>query len=365
VGLEIEFEYDDGQDGSWSAEAEAPPARDWLSWGRSSGSSAGNPLIVHLGIALAAFALGAASMAGYLSGRSGVADRSIAVLHLAPVDSFTMRALPAPQPQSPDQALDTPWANTFDQDVTLSLINDGAAPVTILGAGLSSLEFDVTQLVPASSAPTAPGGVSTLRGRAHVVCGDFAPGRTATVAKVRAQTADGVTRQETLMVDRFSEIAEVAVCDRAPTPQIVRSTTFSPAPAIPPNQTHPPSNPTTYVAQVTATNRAPFPLRMSLPETAVQSWADGAGLALSAAGDTIIPPSSTGTIAISVSVTDCPTAQAAASGGYDYDLLTFSDARDAVGAPYVRPFIQNAPITDLSAIMNYCLQKNTGPGGIR
>jgi hypothetical protein len=144
----------------------------------------------------------------------------------------------------------------------------------------------------------------------------------------------------------------------------VRSTIFSPAPATPPSQArNPGGNPATYTADITATNRAPFPLRMSLPETAVQSWAGGAGLALSAAGDIIIPPNSTGTIAISVSVTDCPTAQAAATGGYDYDLLSFSDARDAVGAPYVRQFIQNAPITDLDAIMSYCLKKNTGPGG--
>ena len=368
MGLEIEFEYDDSPDGTWSPVVEAPPARELLSRGQITGSPSGNPLIVHFGIALAALALGAASMAGYLVGRTAANNRTVTILHLAPTNSFTVQPLPLPPAQttqSPDQLLAAPWTNAFDRDVSLSVINDGPEPVTVLGATISSLDFDVTQLIPASTAPTASGGVSLLRGRASVVCGDFPAGRTATIANLLTRTADGTVRRETLMVDRFSGVVEQAVCARMPAPQIVRSTTFAPAPPPAPVSSRPhspPANPTTYVVNVVASNRAPFPLRMSLPQSAAQSWA-GAGLLLSTPSDIVIPPGATRTITISAAVTDCPAAQAAATGGYNYDALDFSDARDPVSSGLVRLINQDAPLTDLDAIMKYCLTRNTGPGG--
>ena len=365
MGLEIEFEYADSPDEVWSAER-TRPAREWLSRSWTAGSLLGNPLIVHLGIALAALALGAASTAGFLIGRTAAHDRSVTLLHLAPVDAFVVPALPAPTTpnQSPDQLLATPWTNVADQDVSLALINDGPDPVTMLGATISSLDFDVTDLTPASTAPTAPGGVSTLRGRAHFVCGDYPADRIATVANLRARTADGLIHRETLEVDRFSEIAEQSVCARIPTPQIIRSTTFSPAPPSTPSKIDglPDISPV-YVAKITASNRASFPLRMDLPQSAIQSWA-GAGLDLTASGDTIIQPHGTGTIAISVSISDCPSAVAAASGAFSYDLLAFSDGRDPVGYAQLRSIDQTIPITDASAIMTHCLAHGATPGGV-
>ncbi len=354
MGLEIEFEYDDTEDGVWSPAREPRRLRAWLSRRRTAGSRAGNPFIVHAGIALAAVALGAASMAGFLHGRTVVNNRAVSLLHLAPVNAFVVQPLPTPpaQPVSIDQMLATPWTNTFDQDVSLSVINDGPDPVTVLGATLSALEFQATELTPASAAPTAPGGVSLLRGRAHFVCGDFPPDRVATVARLRVRTVDGTIRQETLTVDRYSQIAERTICTQMPTPQVVRSTTFASS-----------GESGVYVAEITAANRAPFPLRMALPQSAVQSWTGDGGLYLSAPGDTIIPAHGTGTIAITVKVTDCPTAQQVASDGFTYDTLAFSDARDAPDSPRARMTEQAVPIADLNAIMAYCLANGPALGG--
>ena len=354
MGLEIEFEYDDTQDGMWSPVREPGRLRTWLSRRPAARWPAGNPLIVHVGIALAAVVLGAASMAGFLHGRTAVDNRGIAHLHLAPVNPFVVQSLPTPpDTQSVGQFLATPWTNTFDQDISLSVINDGPDPVTMLGATASAMDFPTTELTPVGPAPTAPGSVSLLRGRAHFVCGDYPPNRTATVAQLRVRTADGVIRPETLVVDHYSQIAERAVCARMPAPQIVQSTTFSE-----------PRESGVYIAEVTVINRAPFPLRMSLPQSAEESWTSGAGLYLSAPGDTIIPPRGTGAIAIAVKVTECPLAQEAASNAYAYDTLAFTDARDATGAPQARMIDEAAvPLADLDSVMTYCVSNGAIPAG--
>lgn len=372
MGLEIEIEYDDTTDGVWSPATEAaPPLRGRLNRRRISGLQPGNPLIVQLGIALTAFALGAASVAGFRVGRTDAGNRTVALLHLAPVDSFVVQALPTLPPldtpsQNAEQLLATPWTNTFDRDVSLSVINDGADPVTVLGAAVSALEFPATELTPASTAPTPPGGVSLLRGRAHFVCGDFPADRTQTVAQLSARSADGAIHREELVVDHFNDVAEQAVCARMPTPQVIRSTTFVPVPAPPPPPGPPGTTnpPVIYTAEITASNRAPFPLRMSLPQAAIQSWTGGGGLLLAATGDTIIPPHGTGTIDISVTVADCPTAQQAAADGFQYDTLDFSDGRDPAGYAPARLINQQVPIADSAAIMNYCLARSSTPGTI-
>lgn len=365
MGLEIEFEYDDNPDGTWSPVEDTRPARDWVSRGRTAISPAGNPLIVHLGIALAALAVGAASMGGFLTGRMAANNRAVALLHLAPADAFIIPPLAEPSTRNltAEQLLATPWTNTADQNLSLGVINDGPAPVTVLGATISSLDFDVTALTPVDTAPTAPGAVSTLRGVAHFVCGDYPDSRVATVANLRVRSADGVIHRETLEVDRFSEIAEQSVCALLPPPEIIRSTTFLPAPASPASRTqNPADSPTTYLVKITASNRATFPLRMDLPQSAIESWAGG-GLGLTAPGDTIIQPKGTGSITISVSVTDCPSAVFSGNSDYAYDLLAFSDARDPAGDQTARSFEPTLPIADQNAIMKYCLTKNTGPGG--
>ena len=368
MGLEIEFEYTDSQDEVWSPARHAPPLRERLGRGRAMVSPADNPILLQLGIVLAAIVLGAASMAGYLAGRTAAHGRAVTLLHLAPANAFTVSALPEPaaQTESPDQLLATPWTNTADRDVSLTVVNDGPEPVTLLGATVSSLDFGVTGLAPvAGTAPVAPGSVSLLRGRAHFVCGDYSADRTATVANLRVQTADGAIHRETLEVDRFSEIAEQSVCARMPTPQVIRSTTFSLEQPIPPGHVigAVPNNPPIYDVKITAGNRASFPLRMALPQSAIESWA-GSGRRLTAAGDAVIPPHGTGAITISVSISDCPNAIAAASGGFAYDLLAFTDGRDAASDAQVRSFGESVSITEENVIMTYCLAHGASSGSV-
>jgi hypothetical protein len=356
MGLEIEFEYEDTQDGVWSAAREPDRLRTWLKRRRSAQPQTGsNPLILHAGIALAAAVLGAASMAGFLHGRTAANDRGVSLLHLAPVNPFVVQPLPAPPPilaQNVEQFLATPWTDTFDQNVSLSVINDGPDPVTVLGATLSALDFQATELTPASPAPTAPGAVSLLRGRAHFVCGDYPPGRVATVAQLSVRTADGAVRREPLVVDHDSQIAEQAVCAQMPVPEFVPSTTFAPS-----------HESGTYIAEVTAANRAPFPLRVTLSQSGGEFWTSTGGLDVSVPNDTVIPPHGSGTVAISVTVTECSLAQEAASNDYASDTLAFSDARDAPGSPQARMTDAAFALADLNSVMAYCGDGDPTPGG--
>ncbi len=360
MGLEIELEYDDTQDGVWSAAQEVQDSgplrarldRHW-SPGRSAGRLAGSALLVHLGIALAALALGASATAGLLAGRTAVHDRSVTLLHLGPISPFAVQALPAtPElPPTVEQLLATPWTNTFDRDVSLTVVNDGPDPVTVLGATVAAMQFESTALTPASSAPTAPGGVSVLRGRAHVVCGDFpAADQSATIARLRVRAGDGLIHGETLMVDHFSEIAEQSVCQRMTGPQVVRATTFPATPTAVPGM---------YTAEITATNRAPFPLRMAVPQAALQNWSSGGGLELATSGDVVIPPHGTGTIAITAKVVDCPAAIDAATNHFAYDTLAFSDGRHTANYPLARLMLQALPVTNLEPIMTYCVSEGS------
>lgn len=358
VGLEIEFEYDDTSDGVWSPTRQAPPTRTRLGRIRPPGDLAGNPLTVHLGIALTALAVGACATFGLLADRTAANDRTIALLHLAPVTPFDVQALPTlptlpTEPQPAEQLLATPWTDAFDRDVSLAVINDGPDPVTVLGATLTGMQFQPAALTPGGGAPTAPGDVSVLRGRAHVVCADYpAPDESATIAQLRTRAADGRIRTETLMVDRFSEITEQAVCQQVPGPQVVRAWSISPGP---------PRTTGTYTVTVTATNRAPFPLRMDLPQSAVQNWSSGGGLELATSDDVVIPPGGDGTIAITAKVVDCPSAVEAATNHFAYDTLAFSDGRDAADYPQARQFFQAVPVADQNSIMRYCLTQDSQP----
>ncbi|HZU57269.1 MAG TPA: hypothetical protein VFA06_15465 [Actinocrinis sp.] len=348
MGLEIEFDYDDTQGGVWSPAREAPPLHERVGRRWNAGLSTGNPLFVQAGIALAALALGAASTAGFLEGRSAARDRAIVRLHLAPIDPFVIEPL-APAPSDVRQLLATPWTNTFDQHVTLNVINDSPDSVALLGAQITAPQFGTATLTPVSSgAPTAPGAVTALRGVAHFVCGDLpSVDPVATVARLTLRTADGHTRVQSLMVDRFSDVEEVTVCAAMPGPQVVTATKASTLPMLFPGD---------YLYDVDVTNRAPFPLLAAIPLNLRASWMSGAGLdvQLSNPLPVTVPARGSARIELFVSVQNCNVAREAVQAGYAYDALAFTDARDGPSNPQARESDQSLALYDPAVINQYC-----------
>ncbi len=348
MGLEIEFDYDDTQGGVWSPGHEVPPLRDRVGRRWNAGLSAGSPLFVHLGIALAALALGAASTAGYLEGSTAARDRATTRLHLAPVDAFVVEPL-RPQPAvSVQDQLATPWTNTFDQHVSLSVVNDGPDPVAVLGAQVTAPQFGTVNLTPAASghgaapAPIGSGNVSTLRGMAHIVCGDYTSvDPAATVARLTVRTSDGRTRVQTLMVDRFSDIQEEAVCTVMPGPAVVTAT-----------RTVRSMRPGIYSIVADVTNRAPYPLLATVPSNVVQTWESAAGLTIQQPIPVTIPAHGSASIEIPVVIDSCILALEA--GNYGYDTLSFTDARDGPDDPLARSSDEPLSMDDYSIVKPYC-----------
>ncbi|MBS2961717.1 hypothetical protein KGA66_01565 [Actinocrinis puniceicyclus] len=362
MGLEIEFDYDDTEGGRWSAPSETQPLRARVGRRWNAGLAAGNPLFVHLGIALAALVLGAASTAGFTQGRQAARDRAATVLHLAPVGPFVIDSPPSP-PTDVRQLLATPWTDAVDEHVTLRVVNDGPDPVTVLGAQVTASQFAPATLLPAApggataattTTTTAPGGVSALGGVAHFVCGDFpSVDPVATVARLTVRTADGGTRSQTLMIDRFSDIEEQRVCQRMPEPGVI--TSFG----LLHSKTR-----GTYTVLVGVTNRAPFPLLVWVPADAVTSWRSDSGLDVRAPAPVSIPPRGSANIAIPVSVVSCALALESAQGGYGYDSLAFADFRDGPHNARVHQTEQGLALAAPDEIAKYCgLPELPGIGG--
>ena len=352
MGLQIEFEYDDTQSGVWSQPAE-PDLRRRFGRRWNARLSAASPLFVQLGAALAALVLGAASTAGFLAGRAAQQDRATLLLHLAPVNPFVVDPIPMPADLSPDVRRATPWTNEFDQNVALTVINDGPDPVTVLGATLAAPEFRTLALTSRSAGNPrlVPGGTSVLRGRAHFVCGSYptAPGNSAgslplaTVAQISVRTPDGVTRHETLQVDKYSDVAEQSVCQRMLGPEVVGTPTYTPS-----------GRPGVYSVSVPVTNRASFPLRAALSASSAQDWATNAGLAISTTGPKTIPPHATATVTVSVSILSCTAAKAVAAEGFAFDTLAFTDARNSLDGLDARQQDEALFVADHGLIIQYC-----------
>jgi len=353
VGLEIEFEYDDTQGGAWSRPEESD-VRGRLGRRWNERLSAGSPLFVQFGIAVAALVLGAASTAGFLAGRTAQQDRATLRLHLAPVAPFVIEPIALPADQSPAQRLATPWTDAFDRPVTLSLVNDGPDPVSLVGATLTAPQFSLLALTTGSAGPAriAPGGISVLRGTAHVVCGDY-PGRAAydptapppiaTVAQLSVRTTDGAIRHETLQVDRYSDVAEQSVCERMLGPEVVGTPVYTASPTA-----------GLYAVTVPVNNRAPFPLRAALSPAATEEWKANAGLSLETGAPATIPPHGAESVTIMVGVLDCTAAKSIAVEGYGFDTLSFTDARDSPDSLDARQQDEALFLADHGLIVQYC-----------
>jgi hypothetical protein len=359
VGLEIELEYDDAPDGVWSRPGEAElRGRPWRRWGAR--PSPGGPLYLHLGIALAAVVLGAASTAGLLHGRAAQRDREVTRLHLAPLDPFVVQAVEyGPVGRTAQELLATPWTDSFDQDVTFSVVNDGPAPVTVLGATLAAPEFTETALTPRGAASVGPGGVSVLKGKVHIVCGDFPqastaaapPTQAATVADLRVRTSDGRIRHQSLLVDRYSDVVERAACERMPGPQVITGYSFRHS-----------ASPGRYTMKIDLANRAPYPLLVAMPSSAVTNWANTGGLDVRMPAPSVIAPHGTGSVTITVDITNCPYAVEIAHGGFAFDALNFTDARDDPADANTRQNLEDLSLDDPEMIEQYCGLQALGAG---
>ncbi len=349
MGLEIEFEYEDTREGEWSARVEpAPPHRRWRPGApRSSGRPGGGAAALYLAVGLTALAVGAASTAGVMQGRRVTQDRSTVEIHLGPLTPLDIQPLVQQDVVDLPQLLATPWTDEYDQGMKLTVVNDGPKPVTLLSATLNAPQLGrpASLAVTDAGRVTAPGGIATFSGLGHFVCGDFdSVNRAATTADLILRTVDGRTRVERLIIDRFSEVAETAVCGLSEPPYVVRSTTFSTASRQPGH----------YAVKVTATNRAPFPLRMRLSDPAVESWAAAGGLGVQGSSATIIPPKGTGTYTIEVTVQNCPTANMLGQQDYALDSLAFSDARDDANSPLARVVDAALNLVDYPFVSRYC-----------
>jgi hypothetical protein len=351
LGLEIELEDDDdAATEGWARPGESE-LRERSGWFGPVGPARGRPLLLHLGVALAALAVGAASTAGFLDGQVAERGRGIAMLNLAAVTPFVVEPLQEPDTPTVAQLLATPWTNTFEQNVTLSVVDDGPDPVTVLGATLVAPEFTATRLTSRDGAPTAPGGVSVLRGTAQFRCGDFpagAPGgpldaaaAVATVADLSVRTADGAVRRQILIVDHYSETAEQAVCARMPDPQVLTSTSYAPS-----------ATAGAYTVTVTVADRAPFPLLMTLPTGVLDDWSRGAGLDIQVPPPSIVAPHGSATMRIRVDVTGCVSALVAARGRYAFNTLYLTDAR--ISPDSSRQSNQSVALADPDVIEQYC-----------
>ena len=351
MGLEIELEYDDDHEGVWAAADEAElTERTGRRWGLRPRSGA--PLLLQLGVALAAVVLGASSAAGFVAGRTAQHDRGLALLHLAAISPFTIDPLDVQTSGDAKQLLATPWTDTYRRGVTLTVVNDSPDPVTVLGATLAAPEFAATALSPRGVAAIRPGDTSVLRGSATIVCGDFpaapngsdlSPAQLATTAQLRVRTADGLVRTERLLVDRYSDIVEQTICQKAPSPELVTATTYAST-----------ATRGSYTVTITVADRAPFPLRVAVPAAEADEWASGGGLVVQVPAPVTIPPHGSVTVRLPVSIVGCMLATEVAQGNFGFPTLTVTDARDDPGSPKSRETQDSLFLTYDVAISRYC-----------
>jgi hypothetical protein len=148
---------------------------------------------------------------------------------------------------------------------------------------------------------------------------------------------------QSLMVDRFSDVEEVAVCQAMPGPQVVT------APQVTVK-----GSPGDYVVTVDVTNRAPYPLLATVPENVRSSWLSGGGLDVQIPKPITIPAHGSSRISLAVGVANCNVAVEGAQAGYAFDVLAFTDARDGPYNPMSRESDEDFSLYDSALIKSYC-----------
>lgn len=365
MALEIEFEDDDQTDTAWPLDASdaggargtgAEDADPGALTAEASETRTGSPrsgvaallperfkplLPLQLGVLVAAFVVGASTVAGFLAGRTAAQDRTVVELHMAGGGAYTVG------PATPSGT--GRWTDTFARRVSLNVVNDGPKPVTLLSGRVTGPYENGAFGFPRGGMKIAAGATATLHAATTIDCrgvfgavrltnGSSAPQNT--VADFEVATADGRTGGTSLLVDLASAAVVSAVCAQVPPPVQIGPAQFSPL--IPP---------ASYQVSYPIDNAAPFPLRVTTLSAAVAQWNVAGGLTVTANGDSAIPADSTGTYYVQVTVSSCSAALNATDDQFGAFPLVFTDVG---GGPNPDMFVQEAPLVAHAAIAQAC-----------
>lgn len=369
MALEIEFEDDDQTDAAWptdgsdaggldaDADSEAEGRRATgaddsgpatLVVGSSRRSIAAllpgplkRQLPFHAGILAAAFVVGASTVAGFLAGQSAAHGRTVIELHMAGGNAFSAAAA---TPSGGGQ-----WTDTFSRRISLSLVNDGPDPVTLLSGGVSGPYEHGTFDFPRTGLKIAAGVTTTLRAATTIDCrGVFGALRLTngnasplnTVADFKVATSDGRTGGVSLLVDLASAAVVSDVCSQVPPPVQIGAPQTSPL--IPPSS---------YRLTYPIANAAPFPVQITSLAASVHEWNTGGGLSVTADGVSVIPADSDGIYVVQVSVAACASALTATDDQFGAFPLVFTDTEGGANADV---FVEEAPLVAHDVIAQAC-----------
>jgi hypothetical protein len=371
MALEIEFEDDEHPDAAWLADdagSDAPGSEAATSEGsraqetraeESGTEEAGTTrprvgalltapfplssgLLLQLGVLLTTFAVGASSVAGYQLGRAAPGNRSIVALHLAGGRTYQLGPAPAPR--------NAAWSDTAERSVSLTVVNDGPDPVTVVGGTASGPLVHADFALPAGGLDLAAGATATLHAAARVDCRPVFeplfmtvddPSSLDTVADFGVRTLDGRAHRTRLTVDPASATAVSGVCTLLGPPVGLAGTDFSGL-----------TGSDSYTVTYHATSAAPFPLSVSTLQDSVNQWSFSGGLTARLADPAAtLPAHGSANLVVDVTVTNCAAATQANDDEFGFFPLVFAEAD---GAAKHEEFAQPMPLVSRSAIGQAC-----------
>jgi hypothetical protein len=296
---------------------------------------------LRLGVLAATFALGVSAVAGFVTGRTAEQNRTLVELHMTGGDAYKIDETTVSDSGQ--------WTDTFVRQASLSLVNDGPDPVTVLGGAISGPYEHGRFGLPRAGTKIAAGATVTLHAATTIDCrgvfgalklnnGTSSPLNT--VADFDVATADGHTGRTDMLVDLASASVVATVCAQVPPPMEVGEPQFSPL-----------SPPTSYEVAYPISNAAPFPLQVASLPASVHQWDTAGGLSVTANGTSVVTAHGTGIYVLRVTVADCAAAVAATDNQFGDFPLVFTDTD---GGPEADMFIQEVPIVAHNLIVQAC-----------
>ena len=366
MALEIEFEDDEHPEGGLPADDEGSDAPDvGAAGGKAPGAEetgAGEPgttrarigaliasplplssgLLFQVGVLLTAFVVGASAVAGFQLGRAAPQKRSTVALHLAGGRTYLFGPAPVPR--------DSAWSDTVERAVSLTVVNDGPDPLTVVGGKVTGPLVHADFALPAGGLDLAAGATATVHAAAKVDCravfeplfltgGD--PSSLDTVADFGVRTLDGQARHTRLTVDMDSAAAVSGVCTLLSPPVQLGAAQFSGL-----------IGSVSYTVTVRASSAAPFPLSVSTLQDSINQWSASGGLTARLADPTAtLPAHGSADVVVDVTVTDCSAATRANDDEFGFFPLVFTEAD---GSAKREAFAQQMALVSQTAIGQAC-----------